>query len=211
MFQTYFFWNKAKDLPFSLIKEEDFRQIAAKRGTKNYSRGITILKWVAPAIAQRWASSLIFATTIIIVAAVLRNTLTLRSFQISQDISMNKEAIAFLWFPRSITFLIHQSRTEASNLQLLATSPCRPIHIAISTQTRWENLHWKRICVAVSWTCLQSRQRLQFGQPRRSNRSAVHTLFWIINQAKNLHFGGAQTFPTAAGMMLVECPANCAI
>ena len=70
--------------------------MAAKRETNIYSRGITILKWVAPAIAQRWASSFIFAMSIIVVVAVLRKTLPLRSFQISQDMSMNREAIAFL-------------------------------------------------------------------------------------------------------------------
>jgi hypothetical protein len=39
--------------------------------------------------------------------------------------------------------------------------------------------------------------------------STIHTLFWIINQEKNLYLGRAQGFQTTKGNRDVGCPKNC--
>jgi hypothetical protein len=68
------------------------------------------------------------------------------------------------------------------------------------------NRHLKRRCEAVSCVWLQILQLPQLGHPLFSSLSAIQTLFWMTNQAKSLHFGGAHNFQTKDGMEELACP-----
>ena len=167
---------------------------------------------MAPAVAQFAASIVILAKMINGNVEVLQKTLMFRSFQTSQETNMIKEAKPFLQLPLSCTMLFHQLFTKAAPCQRLGWM-CRSLsHVLIMFQIRIVNRHWNRRWGAVSSTCLLHRgQRPQFGQPRRSSLSVVHTLFWMINQAKNLHLGGVQFFQITLYMFVDAAPRNWAL
>jgi hypothetical protein len=162
--------------------------------TKAYSPGIILHKSLAPAKHQARASSLILAMMTFVAEKWCRKTLALRSFQTSQEISMSKDAKAFLCWPLPKAIFVHHASTFGSLIQDSGDLSWIPHQARISFHTRKVKRHLYMRWSAVSWTWLHRGQFPQFSQPLRWNLSTVHTLFFIINQAKNLHFGGAQTF-----------------
>ena len=114
------FLNKAKGLPFLLIKEKSFLSLTTQRrdtchaqsGNKsNYSRGIMLHKFLAPARHQSTISSLILAMSMVEVECWFWKTFAFLSFQTSQPTSIAKEAIAFLRGPLLWMASDHQSLT----------------------------------------------------------------------------------------------------
>ena len=173
----------------------------------NYSRGIKSLKCFAPAVAQRRASFLMFPKTIVVGAYLLRKTRALRSFQISQEASKVRDAIAFRLGVESSDMLNHHSSRERDD-QEWTSRACRPSHSLRRPQMRTVKRHSTRRCLIDSGALLQRGQRPQFGHPRFSNRSAVHTLFCRANHAKNFTLGGAQGFQTIRFMFVEIAPKN---
>lgn len=76
-----------------------------------------MLKCLAPVNAKRWASSLIFVMMIVVGAAVLREILAFRSFQISRETSIKIEAMDILLRPAALTTFRRQAQTESSCYQ----------------------------------------------------------------------------------------------
>jgi hypothetical protein len=78
----------------------------------NYSPGIKSPNRFAPAITQSLASHLILSTITKDGETLWRNTLALRSFQISHTVSKTKEANPFLWGLDPSAMEDHQSRMD---------------------------------------------------------------------------------------------------
>ena len=96
------------------------------RKTNDHSRGMIEPKCVAPAALQRAASPLILATTTIGMVETLRKTLALRSFQISQEVSMMSDAKDFHLVPLTNMKLSHQSSTVTKLGQLEVSTEMIP-------------------------------------------------------------------------------------
>jgi hypothetical protein len=134
------------------------------------------------------------------IEATIRNTLTFLSFQSSQAVRSRKEVSPFRHVVCAPEIAHHQSWRVSKLLQRLVSRSARPSQSFTPFHTLMEYLHLNMRCAADSGSLLQSWQGPQFGHPLLSRRSDVHTLFCRINQAKVLHFGGAQLFQTAGIM-----------
>lgn len=93
-----FFLNKAKVLPFSLIKKKvcEIHTAHVAQTLTNYSRGITLFKCLAPAMAQNDASSLIRLTITATGAALFLKTRAFLFFRISHPTRWIRDERAFL-------------------------------------------------------------------------------------------------------------------
>ena len=77
---------------------------------------------------------------------------------------------------------------------MLGLRPSTAAHTATSPQIRLVKRHSTKRCNPDSKVCPHSAQVALWGQSLFARRSAVQILFWMANQLKNLHFGGAHTF-----------------
>jgi hypothetical protein len=91
------------------------------RNNKAYSRGIAILKAFAPAKLRNWTPSLILAMIIVKVEALFWKKWALFSFQISYDISIARDAMAFFDCPCLCMTSLHQSLTLRHTCQLVGS------------------------------------------------------------------------------------------
>lgn len=100
----------------------------------SYSPGITLLKEVVTARLEVFASSLILAMTMFAAEDVWRKILAFCYFQISHEMSMMREAIAFLSFPLWSATLVHQSLKDSSLPQSSRVKLWMPHQARISFQ-----------------------------------------------------------------------------
>ena len=156
---------------------------------------------------QRQALFLMFMKKIVVGACLLRKTRALRSFQISQEASKVRDAMAFRLGVESSDMLNHHSSRERDD-QEWTSRACRPSHSLRRPQMRTVKRHSMRRCLPDSRALLQKGQRPQFGYPCFSNWSAVHTLFCRANHAKNFTLGGAQGLQTIRFMFVEIAPKN---
>jgi hypothetical protein len=98
---------------------------------------------------------------------------------------------------------------ERNLCKVLVPTSINPSHAFILDHIRLVKWHLKRRREAVFCTSLQSLHVAQFGHPLFWSLSDVHTLFWIMNQAKNLHFGTTQGFQTTERKGEIGWPKNC--
>jgi hypothetical protein len=159
--------------------------------SKAYSPGITLHNSLAPAKHQARASSLTLAMIAFVAEWWWRKTLALRSFQASQEMSISKDAKAFLCWSLPKAIFVHHASTFGSLLHDSVDLSWTAHQARISFQTRKVKRHLYMRWSAVSWSWLHRWQFPQFSQPLRWSLSVVHTLFCMTNHAKNLHFGGA--------------------
>jgi hypothetical protein len=174
----------------------------------SYSRGINALKYLAPAIPQRAALLLMEEIIKAGMEATFFNTLAFLSFQSSHAVRRSKDTRPFRRLPWALEIAQHHSWRLSKLLQRLVSKSTRPRQSLKPFQTRMEYLHLKMRWAADSGSLLQSWQGPQFSHPLRNRRSDVHTLFWRINQAKVLHFGGSQLAQTAGTIKEVGVAVN---
>jgi hypothetical protein len=118
-------------------------QKAKPKKRNTYSRGITLLNAFAPAILHVATSSLIFVITMSVVEALFRKTRAFRSFQISHDINIAREAMAFLPCLGLWISSVHHSLTFPLECQALGSTSCSPSQLLTLDQTRMVKRHLK--------------------------------------------------------------------
>ena len=123
----------------------------------------------------------------------MRNTRAFLSFQIVQETSMVREAIARLFGFHMSVLLSHHCMRESSRCQLEVSMCTRPNLSMTDRQSLMEKRHLTKRWMPDSCSRLQSGQSPQLSQPRRSNLSAVQFRSCKVNHAKNLTLGGASS------------------
>jgi hypothetical protein len=154
----------------------------------------------APARLHMGTSSLVFATSMVTVEALFQK-LSFRSFRISEYTSIAREATAFLERPLFSITSLQQLLSEWNVFHACGWILVIPRHSQSEDQTQMEKRHLKRRWASDSCTWLQGLHRPQFCPLRRSSLPIAHMGFWIINQAKALHFGGSYSFQTIVGIV----------
>ena len=140
-----------------------------------------------------------------------RKTLAFLSFQIVQDTSMVREAMARRSGMLELVRLSHQERRESSRCQSVG-SRCASPYLSMSIrQSLKVKRHLANRWTLDSCTCLQSGQRPQLSQPHRSSLSVVQMRSCKASQEKNLTFGGAPIFQTMESMEERIKPRNSAL
>ena len=153
----------------------EFRVFTSALATRhgNYSRRTKHPSFLAPAVSHNFASSTIFWSRIGGGALLLRNTRAFLSFQIVQETSMVREAIARLLGFRMSVLLSHHCMRESSRCQL-EVSMCTRSNLSMTDrQSLMEKRHLMKRWMPDFFSRLQRGQSPQFSQPRRCNRSAV--------------------------------------
>jgi hypothetical protein len=147
-----------------------------------------------------------FIKTTCIDACLLYKTLALRSFQISQDVSMMSDAKDFRILPFMNTKRSHQSSTVSKLDQVEVLTEMIP-----SQESKEFQILVKRRCAADSGSLLHNWQTPQLVHPHFWSRSVVQTQSGNTSHAKCLHLGGAQLFHTASGIWEKVMPSNWAL
>ena len=143
------------------------------------------------------------------------------SFQIVQEVSMERVAMVFLFGMVESESPIHHSsvdraRCQAEVLMFLSWSQSFIISQSLVVyrhlKRRWSMDSYPRLqrgqSPQLGHPRLQRGQSLQLGHPRLVKRSAFQTLFCMANHAKNLTLGGARAFHTASSMGERMMPKN---
>ena len=110
--------------------------MAKGRITRRYSRGTTVLKYLAPARHQHFETSLILATRTPTGTAVLRKTRAFLSFQISHEINIIRDIIARRDCDALESMRFHQAFTEWTVTQAVGFTSTKPSQDLIISQTR---------------------------------------------------------------------------
>jgi hypothetical protein len=115
---------------------------------------------------QRVFFPLILVTTTDGKEAKLQKTLALRSFQITQEVSIMREAKYFLLVPLTKMKSSQQSLTESKFAQVEVSTKSIPSEEMREFQTLIVYRHLKKRCAAVLGSLLHNWQLPQFGHPR---------------------------------------------
>lgn len=139
-----------------------------------YSPGRMVPSFLAPTVTQRMASHLTLLSEIGGGVIFCRKPRAFLSFQMVHQVSIVRDAMAFLLGVLLLDWFTHHSFIEFSRCQVDVSRFSRMSRSLTKFQRRRVKRHLQKDAVRILVPVLQRGHRWQFGHPRRANLSSFY-------------------------------------